>query len=309
MNSARLAAAVVGTAVAALAVTTPATAAPTAALGQCTTTRGTIVAVDFGHWGGPVVRGCGVQSNGQPDASGYVLLYDGGFTTTGTTRDGPTFICRIGSGSFADGAQYPTPEQEPCAATPPASSSWSFWLAPPGATSWHYSDNGAASDHPVAGGVELWTFGGSPAPASSLIDQLRAHDATPAGGSPPTTRSPVEAPPSQAAHPGTTSGHGSTGVGTTRAASSESAGASASPRPTGPSGSATASRSVGASGSAASGTDTPGGSPSIVAAQASPTSPRGSGSAVPVVITAVVVFALGGLGALSFVRRRRRAGD
>ena len=53
------------------AAVTTATADP---IGNCTTTTGTIIAVDFAHWGGPVVRGCGVD-----DPSGYALSARGRF--------------------------------------------------------------------------------------------------------------------------------------------------------------------------------------------------------------------------------------
>lgn len=307
----RLAVAVASAGISTLAVAAPAVAAPTAALGQCTTTRGTIVAVDFGHWEGPIVRGCGVQSNGQPDPTGLVLLHDGGFDTTGSTHDGPAFVCRIGSGSFSGGTQYPTPAQVRCLGTPPASASWSFWLAAPGATSWHYSDNGANGDHPAAGEVELWTFGGSAAPASSLIDELRAHNTTaPSGSGPP--EPPGQSPPSQPTHQDGTTSRGSlggTGLAANGTASRQptdgrSSSSSASPR-----GSVTTPPSAGASKSVAAGTIASAGAPSIVAAAAAPKTPHSSGSALPVVITVVVVAALGGLGGLSFVRRRRRVGD
>ena len=72
-------------------------------IGNCTTTVGTIVAVDFAHWGGPIVRGCGVN-----DPNGYALLHAAGFGTTGDQHDGPAFICRIGNQAFQRGTQYPT---------------------------------------------------------------------------------------------------------------------------------------------------------------------------------------------------------
>ena len=82
----------------------PVTAAHADPIGNCTTTAGTIVAVDFSHWGGPIVRGCGVNS-----PSGYALLHAAGFSTAGDTHDGPAFICRIGNEAFEHGTQYPTP--------------------------------------------------------------------------------------------------------------------------------------------------------------------------------------------------------
>jgi hypothetical protein len=143
---------------------------------SCTPSHGTIVAVDFGHWGGPVVRGCGVD-----DASAYELLHDGGFTTTGTQHDGPGFVCRIGSGAFHGGIQYPTPAQDPCVNTPPASAYWTFWVAEPGQNGWTYGRVGAVSYQPQPGEVEVWLFGATPTDGSS--------------GAPPYSPASLRAPP------------------------------------------------------------------------------------------------------------------
>lgn len=263
----------------------PASAAP---LGSCSTTRGTIIAVDFGHWSGPIIRGCGVQADGQPDSSPYALLADGGFTTAGTAHDGPALVCRIGNAAFRGGTQYPTPAEDHCVVTPPASAYWSYWLAASGATTWTYAT--MTQPAPV-GGVAYWEFGSGQTPSSSLIDQLRAHNVTAAAGSPSSA---------QAAAP--------------RAASSRATPRAATTHPPGPTG------SVAATGSSAAGTDpaTPGTStagplashstgtpqPRVVASVA-PTG-HGAGSAVPVVVTVVIVAALGAAGGVSLVRRRRR---
>jgi hypothetical protein len=131
-------------------------AAPAAAspLSSCTASVGAVVAVDFGHWGGPVVRGCDASPT-----TGYNLLHNGGFTTTGTAHDGPGFICRIGNPAFSSGTQYPTPADDACVTTPPASAYWSYWIAPKGQTTWSYAPTGAQGDVPKAGEVEAWTFG------------------------------------------------------------------------------------------------------------------------------------------------------
>ncbi len=125
-----------------------------APLGACTAQTGTIVAVDFAHWGGPIVRGCGID---QP--SGYALLHAAGFTTTGDEHDGPAFICRIGDQAFHHGTQYPTPNEDACINTPPTSAYWSYWIAPAGQSTWSYSPLGPMGDVPKPGEVELWTFG------------------------------------------------------------------------------------------------------------------------------------------------------
>ncbi|MYR60644.1 peptidase, partial [Streptomyces sp. SID625] len=76
------------------------TIAPAAADGAdgCTATRGAVVAVDFGPFGGKVERGCDPAPT-----TGYNLLHKAGFTTTGTQHDGPGFLCRIGYGAFDSG--------------------------------------------------------------------------------------------------------------------------------------------------------------------------------------------------------------
>ena len=69
--------------------------------------------VDVEHWGGPIVRGCGLGQR-----SGYALLRAAGFTTAGDQHDGPAFICRVGNAAFHAGTQYPTPGQEDCVFDP-----------------------------------------------------------------------------------------------------------------------------------------------------------------------------------------------
>jgi hypothetical protein len=138
------------------------------AITACSDTVGSVVAVDFAgakvapygvsdKWGGPVALGCDTSD----PAHGIDLLTDTGFTTAGDQHDGPQFLCRIGSPLFNGGAHYPTPAQDPCVVTPPASAYWSFWLAPAGQDTWTYSPLGASSDVPQPGEVEAWTFGGT----------------------------------------------------------------------------------------------------------------------------------------------------
>ena len=141
--------AVVGTA----AASGVARAAP---LSDCSPHSGTIVAVDFAHWRGPLVRGCGLDQH-----SGYALLHAAGFTTAGDEHDGAGFICRLGDSAFHHGTQYPTASEEACINTPSASAYWSYWLAPAGQDRWTYSSLGPMYDVPKPGEVELWTFGGT----------------------------------------------------------------------------------------------------------------------------------------------------
>jgi hypothetical protein len=141
----------------AMAAADPAPGAASASpLSTCTATAGVIVAVDLGHWGGPVLRSCGTTPT-----SGYALLNQGGWHTTGTEHDGPGFVCRIGYSGYRHGTQYPPPSQQACVQTPPARAYWASWQARPGQTSWTYSQAGAMSYHPQPGSVTLWVFGGT----------------------------------------------------------------------------------------------------------------------------------------------------
>ncbi|MFJ8043577.1 hypothetical protein ACIRBX_24065 [Kitasatospora sp. NPDC096147] len=193
-------------------------AAPAAAdplpMDQCTTTSGVVLAVDFSRWGGPLLRSCGTTPT-----TGYTLLNQGGWKTTGTGHDGPAFICRIGYSGHQGGKQYPPPEQEKCVKTPPATAYWSYWHADPGQNSWSYSQLGAMSYKPLPGSVDLWIFGatnieGTEGRPTMSPDSLRAHNTTPGGGSQPSTP-PAGGGSTGGSGGGTTTGGGSTGGSTT----------------------------------------------------------------------------------------------
>jgi hypothetical protein len=197
----RVFAAAVVTAAAAVGLAGAAGAVP---IGRCTPHLGTIVAVDFAHWGGPIVRGCGLRQR-----TDYDLLHAAGFTTAGDQHDGPAFMCRLGNAAFHHGRQYPAPAQDDCVLTPSAAAYWSYWLAPAGQNHWSYSQLGAMSAVPKPGEVELWTFGatniagtrGSGVPAFSPAT-LRAHNPPPAPSTTathttsafPTTTTPASTP-------------------------------------------------------------------------------------------------------------------
>jgi hypothetical protein len=174
--------------------------ASAAPIGRCTPHSGTIVAVDFAHWGGPIVRGCGLRQR-----SGYDLLHAAGFTTASDQHDGPAFMCRVGNAAFHHGTQYPTPAQAACVLTSSAAAYWSYWLAPAGQNHWSYSQLGAMSEVPKPGEVELWTFGatniagtqGSGVPDFSPAT-LRAHNAP--RSRPTTTTQTTSAAPTTTTH-------------------------------------------------------------------------------------------------------------
>ncbi|WP_380282297.1 prenyltransferase/squalene oxidase repeat-containing protein [Kitasatospora purpeofusca] len=161
---------------------------------DCTATTGAIVAVDFGHWGGGVVRGCDADPS-----TGMNLLHKAGFTTTGTEHDGPAFICRLGAGGFNGGTQYPTPAEEPCVNTPQATAYWSYWIAGPGQQTWSYSQFGAATQKPKPGEVEAWVYGGTDIGGTSgapsfTPDSVRAKNPGPSPSASPTATSTPTGP-------------------------------------------------------------------------------------------------------------------
>ena len=125
-------------------------------LSVCSATAGVILVVDFGPWGGPLLRSC----DGNP-TTGYAQLNQGGWHTAGTEHDGPGFICRIAYSGYRHDAQYPTAAQQSCLQTPPASAYWALWEAGPGQPTWTYSQYGAAGYHPAPGSISLWVFGGT----------------------------------------------------------------------------------------------------------------------------------------------------
>jgi hypothetical protein len=147
------------TAVAARAAPASASARPVA---DCTATSGVILAVDFGYWGGPTLRSCG-----STPTTGYALLNEGGWHTTGTEHDGPDFVCRIGYNRYHEGLQYPAPRQEACVLTPPVNAYWTYWQASPGQDTWIYSQAGPMSVDPAPGSIDLWIFGGTSIGGSS----------------------------------------------------------------------------------------------------------------------------------------------
>lgn len=221
-------------------------AAPAAAaarpMSACTSTTGVVVAVDFSRWGGPLLRSCGTTPT-----TGYALLNQGGWQTTGTQHDGPAFICRIGYAGYQGGTQYPTSKNEACVLTPPATAYWSYWHADPGKNTWSYSQLGAMSYHPKPGSVDLWIFGatnitGTQGRPAFPPDSVRAHNSAP--GAPrtsqpaqhkaPTTKAPRRATTAPAEEPSPTVSGTTTAVTLTPSPSRTAApGSAGSPPPPG----------------------------------------------------------------------------
>lgn len=132
------------------------------------TGSGVTVVVDLSAFGGGVEVTC---VSGDP-ASGLAALRAAGYSTQGTQRDGPGFVCRI------DGL----PGDDPCVNTPPTTAYWAYWYAERGG-SWTYSSSGAANRDPEPGDVDGWAFGAGVQPGI----------APPAAPAPP--RPPREDPP------------------------------------------------------------------------------------------------------------------
>ncbi|MFI1827496.1 hypothetical protein ACH41E_13755 [Streptomyces sp. NPDC020412] len=284
----------------------PASAAPQP-IGRCTTSSGVVLAVDFSRWGGPIYRSCGTTPT-----TGYELLNQGGWRTTGTGHDGPAFICRIGYSGHKGGKQFPPPEQEDCVLTPPASAYWSYWHADPGKNTWEYSQLGAMLYKPKPGSVDLWIFGGTDIGGTEgrpkvTPDQLRAHNTAPTGGGsaaqPPKSTERAAPPP-----PGTDTGPAPTrtappAVPSTAASLPPSTPPSASSRPTVSPSSAVPTPSGGTAPGALAG---PSSGTKVVDAAPAADAEHDSGSIVPVLATVGLVAALGAAAVIT-ARRRRRA--
>ncbi|MFG3093033.1 hypothetical protein ACGGAI_36135 [Streptomyces antibioticus] len=292
------AAAALGLTAAALGATAGPAEADPQPMGRCTTTSGVVLAVDFSHWGGPVYRSCGTTPT-----TGYELLNQGGWRTTGTGHDGPAFICRIGYSGHRGGKQYPTPAQDDCVLTPPASAYWSYWHADPGARDWSYSQLGAMLYRPKPGSVDLWIFGGTDIEGTRgrptvTPDQLRAHNTRPQGD----TAKPASTAKAPQPPPGVDTGPAPqprTGTPTTAAPEKKpkKTAPSATPSPT-PSPSAAPSTS-----SPAVAAPRPG--PGVVDAAPAADARHDAGSITPVVTGAALVTLIGAAAAYAARRRRR----
>ncbi|MFI2119522.1 hypothetical protein ACH489_34160 [Streptomyces rubiginosohelvolus] len=286
------------TGAAVLAPSGPASAAPQP-IGRCTTSSGVVLAVDFSHWGGPVYRSCGATPT-----TGYELLNQGGWRTTGTGHDGPAFICRIGYSGHQGGKQYPTSQQEDCVLTPPASAYWSYWHADPGEDTWEYSQLGAMSYRPRPGSVDLWIFGGTNIEGTKgrptvTPDQLRAHNSRPVGGDPAPRPEPKPDPVRTPQRPADGDQAPPPFSGKPSEKPSEKPSKSASP-----SASATASPSPSASATTGAAVAAPERAKVVDAAPAADAE-HDSGSIVPVAATAGLVVVIGGAAVFAAKRRRR----
>ncbi|MEU8771641.1 hypothetical protein AB0C94_32385 [Streptomyces griseus] len=292
-----------GLTVAAFAATTAPAAAAPQPMGQCTTSSGAVLAVDFSHWGGPIYRSCGTTPT-----TGYELLNQGGWRTTGTGHDGPAFICRIGYSGHQGGKQYPTPQQDDCVLTPPASAYWSYWHAAPGQNTWTYSQLGAMLYKPRPGSVDLWIFGGTNIEGTQgrptvTPDQLRAKNTKPTGGGPVPRDTRTAAPLPPGVDTGPAPGNPPPADRATPPPPSPSRSVTASPTPSKivsptPTPSATPSATTGSPAVAAP-------SPKVVDAAPAADAAHDAGSWVPAVITGALGLLIGAAAVFAAKRRRR----
>jgi hypothetical protein len=163
---------------------------------DCTAVSGATVVVDFGPFGGPLLRACG-----SAPTTGFTLLNQGGWRTSGTEHDGPAFVCRIGYAGFHHGTQDPTPAHQACINTPPVNAYWTYWQAGPGQNTWSYSQLGAPTYRPQPGSISLWVFGGtnisgtsgSAVPKITPASLRRAQPGTVLTGTPAIANAPPEA--------------------------------------------------------------------------------------------------------------------
>ncbi|WP_434093011.1 hypothetical protein [Streptomyces lasiicapitis] len=284
----------------------PAAAAPQP-MGQCTTRSGAVLAVDFSDWGGPIMRSCGTTPT-----TGYELLNQGGWRTTGTGHDGPAFICRIGYSGYKGGKQFPTAGQDDCVLTPPATAYWSYWHADPGANTWQYSQLGAMLYKPKPGSVDLWIFGGTNIEGTKgrptiSPNQLRAHNSRPTGAGKP--RTPDGTKTAKPLPPGTDTGPAPERPVTERPAPKPKRDKDKPERKPKAKSSPSPSKKPSASPSTSPGTGAkaaPRPSTKVVDAAPAADAAHDPGSWAPAVLTGALVLFVGGAGVYA-ARRRRRA--
>ncbi len=298
---------------------------------DCTPSAGVLVAVDFGHWGGPVVRGCSGHA-----ASAIAAMHAAGFLTAGDEANGAAFVCRIGVAAEGVASERPTPAADPCVATPPATAYWSFWYADAGRSRWSYSPSGGATFAPAVGSVEAWAFGAGAPPGvtpaalrsrppatttTTTAPSTSTTTSTSTTGPPPTaatTTAPATptttAPTTARSSPATTGrsrSHPAASSTTTTTATGPAAGATRSST-TRPAASTTTRPTTAAAGKHGTNGTTPT-TTRIVDAAAGGGSPGGGspgggpGSPVGLVAGAAVVVVLGGTGGVLAWRRRRAA--
>lgn len=106
---------------------------------ECTNNNDITIVIDFNELGG----GVNVRCAPQPVGSGFEAFQ----RTNIAVDDYRGFVCRIAG----------VPEEGPCDRYPPSNYYWVYWLAPRGGE-WCYSQVGAGNRTPPPGSVEGWSF-------------------------------------------------------------------------------------------------------------------------------------------------------
>jgi hypothetical protein len=245
----------------------------------CSAQSGVTVIVDFTHFGGNIERGC---DPGAP-ATALDAMHTAGFAVAGTARYGDAFVCRI------DGR--PSPKHEACTDTPPASSSWAFYFARSTDRAWTYSAAGVLSYRPAAGTLIAFAFGNyaKPGVLPSGATVTTTTTTAPRRATVPPTSPPVTA----LVAPTATTAPAPFVVPPASPSASTPPTTKAPPHPP--------------ASTRPSPTTTTTGGPRIVDKTASPPAPPAddSGSPLPVIITVVLVAAIGA-GAFALIRSRGR---
>ena len=112
---------------------------------------GTIVAVDFSHWGGPA------RARLRHEQSQRICALSGRIQQRGDVHDGPAFACRIGNEAFRHGTESRLPPKtypDPARGT----AYWSISGRGRGESRWSTAQGSRERvDEPKPGEVELWT--------------------------------------------------------------------------------------------------------------------------------------------------------
>jgi hypothetical protein len=160
------------------------------------------VAVDLGPWNGDIYLGCATNLTNEYDA-----MVSAGYAVAGVQAYGDAFVCRIEGD--------PTPAQQSCVNTPPATAYWSFWYANAGQNTWTYSQQGVLDFEPQPGSIGGWTFGATTSqPALPPPNTLRDDAANPPPPPPPPTTTTIPAGGTPTTTTSVLPSRGSTGGGT-----------------------------------------------------------------------------------------------
>lgn len=116
--------------------------------GQCQTSSGVSLAIDFGSSSDREISQFCLSDFA---SSGWDIFAAAGVEVEGTSEYPTGFVCRIDA--------WPSEEIQPCTKTPTASQgTWSYFVADANDTDWKYSGQGAAARNPGCGAAEGWRF-------------------------------------------------------------------------------------------------------------------------------------------------------